>query len=188
MVTRTRISDVAQCAAEEFSRKNLHNPSTAEAIVLPFEESPGKVVLTKKDWDCESTAAKLRARNDALLASRTLCSAFYDKCGYVPTEYYANNPLDPVKGKGAAVFQSASRLESEANLSLQDLSQFLHMKAIKQVPTESILGAQAKNNAAHSMAVFLVSYYLTKNFRAFPDPVAESIIRAYPTRGIFILR
>ena len=43
------------------------------------------------------------------------------------------------------------------------------MKAIKKVFTESVLGAQAQNYVAHSMALFLVAYYLTKHFRAFPD-------------------
>lgn len=41
--------------------------------------------------------------------------------------------------------------------------------------TESVLGAQAQNHAAHSIPVFLVAYYLTKNFFAVPDLPAESI-------------
>lgn len=50
------------------------------------------------------------------------------------------------------------------------------MKAVKEVSTESVLGTNAQNEAAHSMAVFLVAYYLTKNFRAFLDPPAEAIV------------
>lgn len=50
------------------------------------------------------------------------------------------------------------------------------MKAVKEASTESVLGAQAQNHAALAMAVFLVAYYLTKNFRAFPDPLGEQII------------
>lgn len=50
------------------------------------------------------------------------------------------------------------------------------MIAVKEVSTESVLGTNAQNEAAHSMAVFLVAYYLTKNFPAFPDPSAEAIV------------
>lgn len=71
------------------------------------------------------------------------------------------------------MLQNASRLEAEADLSLYDLRQFLRMKGIKQVSTESILGAQAQSIAAHSMAIFLLSSYLTQNIRAFPGSVAE---------------
>lgn len=113
---------------------------------------------------------------DALLASRTLSSAFYYKCGYQPTEFVAQEKQDPARSKGAAVFSMAGQLEKEARLSRQDLRHFLRMKVVKETLTESVLGAQVQNHAAHAMAVFLVAYYLTKNFRAFPDPLAEQII------------
>lgn len=79
----------------------------------------------------------------------------------------AQEKQDPARSKGAAVFSMAGQLEKEARLSRQDLRHFLRMKAVKETLTES---------AAHAMPVFLVAYYLTKNFRAFPDPLAEQII------------
>lgn len=88
----------------------------------------------------------------------------------------AQEKQDPARSKGAAVFSMAGQLEKEASLSRQDLRHFLRMKAVKETSTGSVLGAQAQNYAAHAMPVFLVAYYLTKNFRAFPDPLAEQII------------
>lgn len=88
----------------------------------------------------------------------------------------AQEKQDPARSKGAAVFSMAAQLEKEARLSLQELRHFLRVKAVKEASTESVLGAQAQNHAAHGMAVFLVAYYLTKNFWAFPDPLAEQII------------
>lgn len=116
--------------------------------------------------NCYKVAGPFRL---ATSKSNTMCSVL-PQVRIVPGNLFPRETQGPAESKGAAVFNIAGRLEREARLTLQDLTYFLRMKAVKEVSTESVLSTYAQNEAAHSMAIFLVAYYLTKNFLGIPRP------------------
>ena len=147
---------------------------SARAIILPPETSPVKGILTSTILAIRVNCGKIKCPWRRPTCTPDLMLRIILR--YQATEFVAEKKQDLAKSKGAAALSMAGQLEKEARLSRQDSRHFLRMKAVKETSAEFVQGSQAQNDAAHVMAVFLVVYYLIKNFWAFPDPLAEQII------------